>query len=859
MPRPSPNGLHVLHGVGGGNASIDNVTFSPGGVCDWLDDNRVAFANGADNWFVCIYDLTTKQIVHAYEPPMPANIGFAGGGHVCSWLGGTDGNRGVWSTTGFRAPDSGLMGMGLDGSIGYKPLYQSHGPTHVRELDGTDWTLTPGHAANLQLFGQRRAIWQEAFSVQVLNLPQPLVADTQGIWAACAVLLPSSHWISYYSAARGIVLHPFNSFMGYSVLPKGDGWHKIARISETIIRVYIAVGEGEQAGQMWCRDYDIEKNLIRDPWGSGIWTPVEKLDVRTINMIEPPPPPPPSDSSNGWFPRLDKFGNIVSGMGAVWYRGKEVLRPGYKPQWLVDAQTFVCQGEGDQLVKCNLDGTGFEVLHGPMQVFAAGAGKWYVPNRAAGEIAGTIDPITGDVIVVRENNGSNNDRDILVNGVVVFAHGPVNDPRAYAGMVVWRNYSTNTQGLIDGQVKNLAVIKAGWEGNPVPVVANGERWLVFMTNIDIRLRPLESTQGYIIPTGEDMNFTPDAVGHGRGIRVTWNDKNGGRYTTDVDISLPRTDVTVGVPGTPIDPPPPPPPVETEAMEMSQNVYDTYVAVEAKFRNRGTDEQRREANRKAVATVRARHGGKWVCKSEHNLGWGSDSKDAMGYVPDGPVVHGAKAKMFMWDMVTSAGNVNPRGSAETAREAYVLIPEAFDWLTGVTDPIDPGQGDTHLYIGGGNDTNTCDTCGKSRFDAIHAIPQSKAKHIYNGGEQDTGLCDICQQASVAAIHDLKPPPDPPDEPEPTVKHEFVGTGKFCGECGKPKADSIHQMDVPAPGDTVDMSETNSILRELLAETKGMRKDLVELGEGLKLVAGALGSGTGGVSLTDVLTELLKKRK
>lgn len=74
---------------------------------------------------------------------------------------------------------------------------------------------------------------------------------------------------------------------------------------------------------------------------------------------------------------------------------------------------------------------------------------------------------------------------------------------------------------------------------------------------------------------------------------------------------------------------------------------------------------------------------------------------------------------------------------------------------------PPPADTHVYVGGGNDTGTCDLCGKSRFDAVHAVPQSKVPHTYDGGEQDTGLCDICQKPPSDAIHGSAPPPPPPN--------------------------------------------------------------------------------------------------
>lgn len=140
------------------------------------------------------------------------------------------------------------------------------------------------------------------------------------------------------------------------------------------------------------------------------------------------------------------------------------------------------------------------------------------------------------------------------------------------------------------------------------------------------------------------------------------------------------------------------------------------------------------------------------------------------------------------------------------------------------PVDPPpSGATHRYDGGGHDTGECDICHKSRFDPIHAIPESKVKHTYDGGEQDTGLCDVCQKDADDPIHDMSEPEEPG---EPIVeKHTFVPT-KFnpniCAECGLPKTDAVHQVDVPPS--TVDLTATNQLLTEIRDEMRGMRADL-----------------------------------
>jgi hypothetical protein len=109
----------VAHGVAGGNASVNNVVFSPGAVGGWLDDNRVFFANGSAGWALYIYDRITKTIVPAITDTSDPQYGqggnslFARDGVWAAWLGGSDSHRGLYSNTGMRLPDGGLMGVGV--------------------------------------------------------------------------------------------------------------------------------------------------------------------------------------------------------------------------------------------------------------------------------------------------------------------------------------------------------------------------------------------------------------------------------------------------------------------------------------------------------------------------------------------------------------------------------------------------------------------------------------------------------------------------------------------------------------------------------------------------------------------------
>lgn len=128
------------------------------------------------------------------------------------------------------------------------------------------------------------------------------------------------------------------------------------------------------------------------------------------------------------------------------------------------------------------------------------------------------------------------------------------------------------------------------------------------------------------------------------------------------------------------------------MRMPDEVYATLSAVVDRFPHTGDDEARRAAMEKAVATLRARHGPRWVWKTEH-ASLIAPSKDGLGYVPEGVIVHGQPAVMFIWDTINGGSrklNAAPLIS-EDPRAAYVLAVPPKDWLApegGPPAPVPP---------------------------------------------------------------------------------------------------------------------------------------------------------------------------
>jgi hypothetical protein len=238
---------------------------------------------------------------------------------------------------------------------------------------------------------------------------------------------------------------------------------------------------------------------------------------------------------NGWFPRLNAKGQIVSGAGTIvltdiFASRIETLEPqGHAPVWH-EASAFVFQGPNDLLWRRDITQAKATVAS-PLPTYYYSAGAGTIALFSAPDIGGTVDTVTGDIISVVEHNGSNTDRSILREGQALTSHRFVNDPRAAGDIVAWKDYGATKIEYFDGSVKTLNT--TGWVGNPVPIYGiSNTPWILYQTMTELRLQPLNGTSGHRILTGEDMNFHPDGVylpasDH---FFVVWNDKSGVLHT-----------------------------------------------------------------------------------------------------------------------------------------------------------------------------------------------------------------------------------------------------------------------------------------------------------------------------------------
>lgn len=289
--------------------------------------------------------------------------------------------------------------------------------------------------------------------------------------------------------------------------------------------------------------------------------------------------------SNGWFPRLNSRGDVVSGAGAIEFNGTTIATNGTKPQFRTDDLVVYVNTQDDCLYEVPVTGgVAHKLSDSKVSLFSAGNDTVIYPF--AGDIGISVDSKTGAVARLIEFNGNNADHSVVVDGKTIVAHGIVSDVRAADGLLaysVWtgRPHDRGTWAWAGKDtVTNLRVYESGWEGAPVPFMTPEGPWILFQTNEDLRLHPWFSRMGYIIHTGEDQNFNPDVKFVNNTIAIVWNTGIGTLGKELITLGRPREDISSGV--VVVIPPPPPPPPDDKDPKMPDNFKGAVEALRVNF-------------------------------------------------------------------------------------------------------------------------------------------------------------------------------------------------------------------------------------------------------------------------------------
>lgn len=309
-------------GIGGVQGSVNGALIPELFGPYWIQDDHVVCIHNSDVG-IWLYKPSTGD--RALLDSRAANELAADGNVWAAWLAGF----GLYSSTGIHFPSAGLMDVGPNGAIGYIPDRATDNGVEVIEVNGEIWNLTLQPVAELNLVGNHQAVWRDFnFNFNTHDLP-PITTIPGMKWHPHAILVDGDWWISYLSLMAGLVLHPFNSTVGYRLVPYSDFiFHPDSvALNSNLVKTVWSKTQGEGPN-----DY-IESviNTVLDPRielvGSDPIVAIGKDCWLTwFEFNQPPPQDPPGNAIvkirydiSGSIVRLDgsRFANWVDGVSVA--------------------------------------------------------------------------------------------------------------------------------------------------------------------------------------------------------------------------------------------------------------------------------------------------------------------------------------------------------------------------------------------------------------------------------------------------------------------------------------------------------------------------------------------------------------
>jgi hypothetical protein len=195
-------------GVGSGIASYEGQTIAvqAGGTC-FLDDGTVIYQGMDARLYAYVVRTSSKGSIS----PHGGNTIRAGGGIWAAWLPQNYAYpeyRGLRISSGEHLPLAALHTVGPDGAVAIKELYDSAGPHYVLEKDGTEWALSNGDIYDVQLLGNKQAVWRDyALGIQTTpDVPTPVTLSPEAFFLKMAEV--DGKWYVCYGSPQGLVIHP---------------------------------------------------------------------------------------------------------------------------------------------------------------------------------------------------------------------------------------------------------------------------------------------------------------------------------------------------------------------------------------------------------------------------------------------------------------------------------------------------------------------------------------------------------------------------------------------------------------------------------------------------------------------------
>jgi hypothetical protein len=283
---------------------------------------------------------------------------------------------------------------------------------------------------------------------------------------------------------------------------------------------------------------------------------------------------------NGWYPRLNKNGDVCSGSGEIYVNGTH-LANGWMPHWYAtDVVLFKGADDTPYLLDLTVQPPVPQQLSTvPCVYVAAGGGVWFASDFNVGRIHVGVSQ-DGKKTWVTEYNGNNNDHSVFIEQAskpfVLAEHQPINGSRLEGGYATWTYLGgprgTEVWGRAPNRPAQLLQTSRSGELAGVPILTPHGPCVLLQTQTDLRIVKWGTTIGLIIATGNDQNLNPDAIWHDatEQIMVVCNNNEGILHTFAVTYDELVNDVL-----DPVPPKPEPIPIEDVEPMVGDNLMAWY--------------------------------------------------------------------------------------------------------------------------------------------------------------------------------------------------------------------------------------------------------------------------------------------
>jgi hypothetical protein len=293
----SPDGLHLLGGVGDGRIYIDGVipdvmrNFHAGGW-DWLDNETIVGGGSPDDtkWSVWSYNLVTQVLKQVDERPS-SWVYASGSGKFAVYLASNPPlSYDSLTKLGDEWKDRAAFAMSPEGDEVFTNF--DHNILLVRSAAGTETHYETGPVFNAQMQGGVLFWCGIPTILHAVGAPSPKCPQSGGVNAVFTTLQDGRRFIVQWdSAINALVVYEWISqtvsgaLMGYTL--SFDGLDFNHDITQRTTDGMLLVGTGVNQGETGQRLYELDLTNSRVRRNGGLWSPLVLSNLDTPPVVLP--------------------------------------------------------------------------------------------------------------------------------------------------------------------------------------------------------------------------------------------------------------------------------------------------------------------------------------------------------------------------------------------------------------------------------------------------------------------------------------------------------------------------------------------------------------------------------------------